>query len=278
MKQISVFGLSPSDNPLQELYRKFREIPQLVKMMRPIVEVQKVTFSYNRERVLEEVDLTLHQGEFLGLIGPNGSGKSTLIKCILGLQKPYSGEIYLFGKPVSRFHEWAQVGYVSQKASGRNANFPATVFEIVSSGLYGKLGLFKWMSRKDKEVVYDIIDCVGLSGLHKRMIGDLSGGQQQRVFVARALVSNPSLLILDEPAVGVDVKSVERLYNLLKDLQGKNDLTILLVSHDIDTMISKVSKVVCLNKRVHFQGDAEVFALHKEDILSRVFGYTSMSG
>lgn len=239
----------------------------------PVVEVINVSFSYGKAHVLEDVDLTLYEGEFLGLVGPNGSGKSTLIKCILGLQQPDHGEIKLFGKPVSNFRSWPRIGYVSQKANSFNTSFPATVYEVVSTGLYGKIGLFKRMSRQDKQIVHEVIDRVGLSEFRKQTVGSLSGGQQQRVFIARALVSSPDLLILDEPTVGVDVESVERFYSLLEGLRSEYNLTILLVSHDIGVITSKVSQVACLNKRLHYHGDPEEFAAHQEEILSRTYGH-----
>lgn len=242
-------------------------------MTQPVVEVKRMYFSYGNEYVLENLDLTLSRGEFLGLVGPNGSGKSTLIKCILGLQQPNDGEVALFGKPIAKFRSWDRIGYVSQKANSFNTGFPATVFEVVSTGLYGKIGLFKRLSRKDKDLIHVMIDRVGLSEYGKRMVGSLSGGQQQRVFIARALVSNPDLLILDEPTVGVDVESVERFYRLLESLRREYNLTILLVSHDIGVMTSQVSQIACLNKRLHFHGDPQDFAAHQEEILSRAYGY-----
>lgn len=239
----------------------------------PVVQVKHVSFSYGKLNVLENVDLELSRGEFLGLVGPNGSGKSTLIKCILGLKKPDDGEIVLFGKDIAKFHDWHRIGYVSQKANSFNTGFPATVFEVVSSGLYGKIGLFKRLSREHKQLIQEMIDRVGLSDFHKQMVGSLSGGQQQRVFIARALVSNPDLLILDEPTVGVDTESVERFYRLLEGLRREYALTILLVSHDIGVMTSKVSRIACLNKRLHFHGDSQDFTAHQEEILSRTYGH-----
>jgi zinc transport system ATP-binding protein len=242
-------------------------------MEEPIIDVRDVTFAYGAVNVLENVSLAVNRGEFLGLVGPNGSGKSTLIKVILGLEQPQSGDIRLFGKPSSQFRAWSRIGYVSQKANRFNTSFPATVFEVVSTGLYGKLGLFKRLSRQDRRVVYDMMDRVGLSTYHKHLMGELSGGQQQRVFIARALVSQPDLLILDEPTVGIDAESVDRFYRLLEDLRNEYDLTILLVSHDIGVMTAKVSSVACLNKQVHYHGDPEAFNARQDEILSRTYGH-----
>lgn len=242
-------------------------------MKERIIEVNDMTFSYGKGHVLEDVNLTLAKGEFLGLVGPNGSGKSTLIKLILGLEQLQHGEIKLFGTPVAMFKEWSRIGYVSQKASSFNTHFPATVFEVVSTGLYGKIGLFKRLSRQNKQTVQEMIDRVGLTPFSKQTMGALSGGQQQRVFIARALVSNPDLLILDEPTVGVDTESVAHFYALLTHLRDEYGLTILLVDHDIGVITSQVSQVACLNKQLYYHGDSEVFAAQQEEILSRAYGH-----
>lgn len=150
----------------------------------------------------------------MGLVGPNGSGKSTLIKCLLGLQKPSQGAIRLFGKDQRRFKERSKIGYVSQKANSFNSGFPATVFEVVSTGLTSKLGLFRFMNVAHKQKVKEAVEAVGMSEFLNRNIGELSGGQR-RIFIARALVSEPELLILDEPTVGVDAQNVYTFMSFL---------------------------------------------------------------
>jgi len=224
------------------------------------LSIENVSFQYESQQVLENVTLHVKKGSFLGLVGPNGSGKSTLIKCILGLLKPQKGNIRLFGEKVESFKQWERVGFVSQKANSFNSGFPATVYEVVSMGLYGKKGLFRFLTRKDKEKVKKVLADVGMSDYLYKNIGELSGGQQQRVFIARALVSDPELLILDEPTVGVDVSSVKSFYQLLARLNREQQLTLLLVTHDIGAMSEYVSDVACLNKTLHFHGDTVEFS------------------
>jgi zinc transport system ATP-binding protein len=240
----------------------------------PTIELNHVSFQYDaKTSVLEDINLTMAQGEFMGLVGPNGSGKSTMIKIILGLLAPQRGEVKLFGEPIQSFKDWSRVGYVSQKANSFNTGFPATVFEVVSTGIFGKMGLFRWMGRKEKSQVLRAIELVGLQDLAYRSIGKLSGGQQQRTFIARALVSKPDLLILDEPTVGVDAESVDRFFELLEHLHGHVGISMLLVSHDIGVITSKVSQVACLNKKLFFHGDPHDFAHQQDSILSAAYGH-----
>lgn len=240
---------------------------------KPVVELNNVSFRYGQRRVLTDIHLTLKQGEFLGLVGPNGSGKSTLIKIILGLLKPEQGEVRLFGQPIEQFREWWKIGYVSQKANSFNSGFPATVFEVVSMGLYGKMGLFSWMGRREKERVKEAIKQVGLTEYMKQPIGKLSGGQQQRAFIARALVSDPQLLILDEPTVGVDSQSVEQFYHFLQEMHRNEGISILMVTHDVSVMTSHVDRIACLNKKLHFHGPPKEYVENQDRIIQQVYGH-----
>ncbi|WP_134703119.1 metal ABC transporter ATP-binding protein [Ammoniphilus sp. YIM 78166] len=239
----------------------------------PVIELHDVSFGYDSaSMVLEDIHLAMNQGDFLGLVGPNGSGKSTLIKIMLGLIKPQQGEVKLFGKPIRSFRDWSRIGYVSQKANSFNTGFPATVFEVVSTGLFGKMGLFKWIGNQEKEWIDQAIERVGLGDLAKRNIGRLSGGQQQRTFIARALVSQPELLILDEPTVGVDAESERRFFDLIEKLRVELGITILLVSHDIGAITNKVSQVACLNRKLYYHGDSRDFVHQQTQILSAAYG------
>jgi len=239
----------------------------------PIINVKNVSFRYERENVLENIDLSIPKGSFLGLVGPNGSGKSTLLKLILGLLKPQKGRIELFGMPISKFREWDRIGFVSQKANSFNTGFPATVYEVVASGLTKKIGLFHFMDKKMKEDVISAIHSVGMDPFIHRNIGELSGGQQQRVFIARAIVSKPEILILDEPTVGVDVKNVQAFYEMLDKLNKQLGITLILVTHDIGTVTNKVTHVACLNKFLHFHGDKEEYEKLEEKDLSSFYQF-----
>ncbi|RST73834.1 metal ABC transporter ATP-binding protein [Siminovitchia acidinfaciens] len=224
-----------------------------------VIDVKDVSFQYGRDIVLDHINLSVTKGSFLGIVGPNGSGKSTLLKLILGLLRPDEGEIYLFGERLSKFKHWERIGFVSQKANSFNTGFPATVFEVVSSGLTGKIGLFRFLRPKHKMEVIRAIEQVGMKDFMNRKIGELSGGQQQRVFIARAIVSRPDILILDEPTVGVDARNVQSFYHILKSLKEELGITLLMVSHDIDTLLSEADHVAYLNKRVQFYGDVDEY-------------------
>lgn len=243
-------------------------------MNQPVIEINNLNFTYERTKVLENINLTVEQGSFLGLVGPNGSGKTTLLKCLLGLLKPQNGEVKLFGQPIQKFKNWHEVGFVSQKANSFNTGFPASVFEVVSSGLTSKLGLFTFLGKKDRQTVLNAIEAVGLKEFTKRNIGELSGGQQQRAFIARAIVSEPKLLILDEPTVGVDAQTVQNFYEMLMKLNRQMGITLILVTHDVGTITDKVTHVACINKHLHFHGKSEEFESLKEDEMSDFYGHS----
>ncbi|OQP05819.1 zinc ABC transporter ATP-binding protein [Geobacillus sp. 46C-IIa] len=240
---------------------------------RLVVQVEDVSYRYEKEEVLEHVNLAVPKGAFLGLVGPNGSGKSTLLKCVLGLLKPNRGRISLFGEPIESFREWHRIGFVSQKANSFNRGFPATVEEVAMSGLTAKRGLFRLLTKEDRRAVEAALEAVGLRGLAKRNIGELSGGQQQRVFIARALASKPDLLILDEPTVGVDARHVHEFYELLGDL-NRRGLTLVLVTHDIGTITDRVTHIACLNKRLYFHGNVKEFERLGDEEISRFYGHS----
>ncbi len=225
---------------------------------RPVVaEVEHVCVDYGAERVLDHVSLQVRRGDFLGLIGPNGSGKTTLLRVMLGLLRPSCGHVRLFGTDLREFHDWARVGYVSQKAVAFETRFPASVFEIVLSGRSGRAGVGRRFDGEDRAAALRALGTVGMDAYRDRLVGRLSAGQQQRVFIARALVHDPDLLLLDEPTVGVDLDAQEQFYALLRTLNRDAGKTLVLVSHDISVVAEEVTQLACLNRSLVFHGSPE---------------------
>ncbi|RDB34767.1 metal ABC transporter ATP-binding protein [Exiguobacterium sp. RIT594] len=214
-------------------------------MTEPIIEIKQLTYDYPDRRVLNEVTFNVQQGQFLAIVGENGSGKSTLIKCMLGLLKP-KGSIRLFGQDQAAFSDWWRISYVSQKAASFNSGFPVTVAEVVEMGLYAKKGLFRRVTKQDRQKVKTALETVGMWDRRDSKVGDLSGGQQQRVFIARALVNDPDLMILDEPTVGVDQRYVKEFYEILEELRRDKKRTFVLVTHDIHFVSKLVTDVIHL--------------------------------
>ena len=212
-------------------------------MEQEILKIETLDFEYPDTSVLRDVSFTLHKGDFLGIIGANGAGKSTLIKIILKLL-PYSkGKITLFGEDLSRFKDNHKIGYVSQKANSFNSDFPATVKEVVMANLYSKKGLFSRYNKADIEKLHSVLDKVGMAGYENKLIGKLSGGQQQRIFIARALISDSELLLMDEPTVGVDAKSVKQIMDIISAL-NKQGMTIIMTNHDTPELVRVSSKLL----------------------------------
>lgn len=212
-------------------------------MEQEILKIENLDFEYPDTSVLRDVSFTLHKGDFLGIIGANGAGKSTLIKIILKLL-PYSkGKITLFGEDLSRFKDNHKIGYVSQKANSFNSDFPATVKEVVMANLYSKKGLFSRYNKADIEKLHSVLNKVGMAGYENKLIGKLSGGQQQRIFIARALISDPELLLMDEPTVGVDAKSVKQIMDIISSL-NKQGMTIIMTNHDTPELVRVSSKLL----------------------------------
>ena len=193
-----------------------------------IIQLNHVKFGYSDTEVLEGINLTIKEGEYVVLTGENGSGKSTLMRLILGELKPDEGEIILMNNdPKLR----KSIGYVSQNGISKNQSFPATVEEIMVTGLYQELGLFHLPRKKHKQKIKDTLKDFGMEEFLKRKIGELSGGQQQRVMIARAMIGDPKLLILDEPTTGVDARSTKGLYDMLYEINTKYNTTIFMITH-----------------------------------------------
>lgn len=221
--------------------------------MRPFVEIEGVGFNYGEVRVLEGINLTVEPGDFLGIIGPNGSGKTTLLRIMLGLLAPATGAVRLFGKTPAAFGQWGRLGYVPQKATLDPA-LPATVHEVVATGLVATLSLLRRAGAAGRARIDEVLGRVGMDAHAGARIGALSAGQQQRVLIARALVSDPELLILDEPTGGVDPEAQTSFYALLQHLNREREVTLILVSHDIGVVAKEVTKLACLNRRLIFHG------------------------
>lgn len=216
-----------------------------------IVELKDISFSYGKENVLNNISFQVHKGDYLGVIGPNGAGKTTLLKIILGLIKPDSGIVSVFCK---------KIGYVAQKAINFDANFPVTVKEVVGMGLCKK-------NKQNKFEINEVLKKVNMAGFENKMIGDLSGGQQQKVFLARALIDNPEIIFLDEPTTGIDKKSQDDFYKIIKDLNENQEITIVLVTHDIERITKEAMHIVCVDKTLVCHTSPTEFLENSEKII-----------
>lgn len=225
-----------------------------------VIAIDGVSFRYENRTVIERLDLQVLQRDFVGLIAANGAGKTTLLKMIVGLLKPQEGEIRLFNEPISRFGDWERIGYVPQKNT-LNPLFPATVREVVMSGLYGRKRLFRIMTADDKRKCREALQALDIEELADRRIGMLSGGQQQRVFLARSLVNNPELLILDEPTVGIDNETQQAFFHMIRHMHQRHNITFLMVSHDIDMMQNYLG-----TEPQHTSGRLRFFVKHSHEL------------
>ncbi len=209
------------------------------------LKVEGVSFAYRKERVVDDVNLELKLGDFAAFIGPNGSGKSTLLKLILGYLTPTRGEITLKGQPVADIMDWTRVGYISQQVKDFNQSFPATVREIVGSNLYSKMGLVKFLNQELEKKIYRTLELVEMEDFINRKIGNLSGGQQQRIFIARLMVNDPELILLDEPLAGVDIRAQDDFYRIIGKINQEMNKTVIMVSHDIQVISKHANKIIC---------------------------------
>ena len=204
----------------------------------PALEIKDLSFAYDKELVLEDIDLHLNKGDFLAVIGPNGGGKSTLLKLVLGLNKLQKGTISLYGQ---------SVGYVPQNTN-INIDFPIKVIEVVMMGKRASKKTFFGYSKEEKESALRLLQKVDMAQFAQKKIGSLSGGQRQRVMIARALYADPQILILDEPTSSIDVDGQRQIYELLKELN--KSVTVIVVSHDLSILLEYANKVAHINKRI----------------------------
>ena len=216
----------------------------------PIVEIKAVTCGYEKQRVLTDVSLTIMPGDFVGLLGPSGSGKTTLLRTVLGAVDLYEGEVLVNG--VATTKKRPRVGYVPQLET-IDWNFPVTVQEVVMMGRTMENKLFPWYRKEEKDLAAEMMGRLGILDLADRHIRELSGGQQQRVFLARALISSPQLLLLDEPTSGVDIKTRDDVMHLLHDL-NHDGVTIIITTHEINAVAVHLPWIVCLAGRILAEG------------------------
>jgi len=215
----------------------------------PIFDIKNLSFSVKGQSILSNISLEIFSAEYIAIIGPNGGGKTTLIRMLLGLDKPTSGEVRIFGQKLSHFNKWHKIGYVPQRASHVDSSFPATVLDIVKMGRTSQLGFFSSFSQEDKDLVHDAMAKMDVLDLADKMVGTLSGGQRQRVMIARALASKPEILILDEPNTGVDTPSQKNFYALLKQLNKEDKITIVFITHDIGVIADDIARLFTINQK-----------------------------
>jgi len=223
------------------------------------VELKNINMKYNEQYVLEDINFSIEENDFVAIIGPNGGGKTTLLKIILGIINPEDGDVKIFG--LEPKHTKNLIGYLPQNISFDH-DFPINVYETVLTGRYH--GLFKGYNQKDEEAVLDALKSVEMYDLKDRQISRLSGGQMQRVFIARAIVREPKLLIMDEPMASIDPEMQNSFYKLMSKL--KDEMAIILVSHDVGAVSTHVDKIACLNRKLFYHGPVENAANGLEEI------------
>ena len=233
--------------------------------MLKIVEIENLTVQYPDIKALDNISFQVNQGDFLGIIGPNGAGKSTLFDAMLGLNTKYKGTIKFFGENIRKSKDYLkEIGYVPQKPIFEK-NFPVTVTDVVRMGL---------RNETDENKIDEILQQLWIHELRNRRIGELSGGQLQRVFIAKALITNPKILILDEPVTGIDQQSINLFYSILRELNSKQKITIIWSSHDLDAVNQLANHVACLNRTLFFHGESEKF--FSNDDLVKQYSEASM--
>lgn len=233
-----------------------------------VVCLKHVSFLRGDKVILDDITFCIDQGIFLGVIGPNGGGKTTLLKLILGVLPMQTGRIEIFGDSLSHSRAArSRIGYVSQR-SDVDQNFPASALDVVLMGAVAKAGLLRRIPRETRDRALQLLEKTGIADLANRPIGRMSGGQQQRVYIARALINEPRLLILDEPTVGLDSASQKQFLHLLTHLKDELKLTVIMVSHDVGQLSHYADQIACLNRKLHFHDRS---AMLTDQIISHVY-------
>jgi len=245
-----------------------------IEQKTPIFEVNNLNLTLKGQDILTDISLKIFSSEYIAIIGPNGGGKTTLVKMLLGLDKPTSGEIKIFGKKLKNFKEWYKIGYVPQRVSLVDTSFPASVEDVVKMGRISQQKLFSFKSsEEDKHIIKEVMQTMDVYDLKHKMVGTLSGGQRQRVMIARALASKPEILILDEPNTGVDVVSQQKFYKLLAKLNREKKITIVFITHDIGVIADDIKRLFTINQKAVICNDPK--KILSCDEISKIYGVKS---
>ncbi len=236
-----------------------------------ILKVDSLSFDYGTAPVLSDVSFVVNKGDFIALAGPNGAGKTTLIRIILGLENSLSGDIKIFGDKLGNKNNWSRIGYLPQRVNIFNPLFPATVEEVVSLGLLSQKKYPKKINKADEEKIDQVLKLLEILNLKKRPVNELSGGQQQRIFLARALVSSPELLIMDEPSTALDPEMRETFFKIIEKLNKEQGVTVIIITHDTAQIGQYANRLLYLDKSVIFCGPFADFC-HSGD-MEKYFGH-----
>lgn len=218
-----------------------------------VINVEHLTFERNHEQIIHDFSFEINEGDYVGVIGPNGGGKTTLLRLLLGIIKPTAGKIEMLGGNPLDKNVRKKIGYVAQRGGNLDAQFPATVDEVIRSGRTPKLGIFGSFKSKDKKIINRIVKELEIEKLLFRSVSKLSGGERQKVLLARALVGEPKMLFLDEPVDGLDPNSRDHFYRILKKL-NRSGMTILFVSHDVHSVSKEARSAICLKHQLVCHG------------------------
>ena len=238
---------------------------------KPIICLKDVAIAYQTNVALFDVNLDIFQNDLFGICGPNGSGKSTLLKAIVGSIKPFRGYVKVFRKDISKGNIRdikSKIGYLPQK-DNIDRNFPALVKDVVGMGLFSQVGFFKRLSKEDNDKIQQALEIVEMENLAMRPIGHLSGGQQQKAMIAKGIVNNPEILLMDEPFSALDFKVEQSIMRLIKKIHDETNVTIVMITHSINFIIQYCNRAACLDRRIIWSGNPKEHDF--DDVIKRVF-------